>query len=865
MNEGAENWQDKTRPLKSGSDPTRIGDDADLSGTVGSLQGRTIGNCTLVRKIAHGGMGVVYEAKQDAPERTVALKIMRSRLASESARYRFAFEARLLGNLTHPGIAQIHESGIHTDEEGEELPYFVMEYVRNAKPITKYVRERELTPRETLSIFADVCEAFHYGHQKGVIHRDIKPDNILIDDAGKVKIIDFGVARATSAELAVTERFTLPGELFGTPLYMSPEHFHSTDVDTRSDVYALGVVLYELLTGRLPYRTEGLELVGLAEAIREKPPIAPRSVKSDMPADVQVILLKALAKDPAHRYESAAQFSNDIRRFIAREPIAARPPSLRYQLRMFARRHRVAFASALVVLGVLIAAVIVSLGFAASEKEQREIADTQRNRATDLLRRSHEISGWVVTDLHEKLIALPGSLKAREYMLATIQDKLDGLRLASDDDPYIRGLVADTYVRIAEVYGNPSAGNLGRTDTALENYRKAIRIGEQLLEEDPGSALVERKLVGGLAGAGEMLVRAGQIEEGSALLEDAFARMKAQHERDRKDMSASNTLLYVLDRLILRDRRAARADDALEHTRLGVEVAKTRIATEPDNRGAQLQLASYQGKLGGELMEREAWDDALAALTSSRDATQKIADQALGDRAIHRDLSMTHYRLGDLLRKKGDAKGALPHYEKALAMDRELAEAEPGDLGAQSDYSITLDRVAKAYIALDRVADAVPLHMQVREIARRLADHDPTSFDRKIRLRIALNSLGTTLIKADRLQDARGPLEEGVALAEQMTRENKASATARLHLAEAQDSMGILEFQRTANMSDEQKKVALTASLGWFVKSEAGYRGLERAGTLPPWAKRIPEMAKKKVGIVKQQLGQLGVEPGGSN
>ena len=235
--------------------------DRDLTEAPESLEedpfiGTTVGRFHIQARIASGGMGIVYEAVQDAPRRTVALKIMRRGIPSRSALRRFQYEAQIMGRLRHPGIAQIFEAGVH-DASGARVPYFAMEYIPEARDILEYAEDEKLDIRRRLELFAQVCDAVNHGHQRGIIHRDLKPANVLIDSTGNPKVIDFGVARATESDLAMTTVQTNIGQLVGTVQYMSPEQCAAdpNDLDVRTDVYSLGVVLYELLSGKLPYQT----------------------------------------------------------------------------------------------------------------------------------------------------------------------------------------------------------------------------------------------------------------------------------------------------------------------------------------------------------------------------------------------------------------------------------------------------------------------------------------------------------------------------------------------------------------------------------------------------------------------------------
>ncbi len=293
------------------------------------LIGRQVGRYHVKSIIAEGGMGTVYEAVQEQPHRTVALKVIRPGLAARSALRRFEYESQILGHLRHPGIAQVYEAGSFDDGSGA-VPYFAMEYIPNAQAITDYVESKKLTVRRRLELFAGVCDAVHHGHQKGIIHRDLKPSNILIDPSGGPKIIDFGVARATDSDIALTTLQTDIGELVGTLQYMSPEQCQADphDLDTRSDVYALGVVLYELLCGRLPYNLTRTAIPQAVQVIREEHPPRPSTFDRVLRGDVETMVLMGLEKDRDLGYRSAAELGDDLNRYLNNEPIVARPSSV---------------------------------------------------------------------------------------------------------------------------------------------------------------------------------------------------------------------------------------------------------------------------------------------------------------------------------------------------------------------------------------------------------------------------------------------------------------------------------------------------------------------------------------------------------
>lgn len=354
--------------------------------------GTRIGSYSVIRYIATGGMGSVYEAIQDQPRRTVALKVLRAGLTTPKDIRRFQFESDLLGRLQHPGIARIYEAGMH-DDGTRSVPYFAMEYLPEACSIVEHARRRGLSIAERMELMAQVCDAVHHGHQKGVIHRDLKPGNLLVscepDHAPAVKVIDFGVAVAMDADRQATLRAEYR-ELAGTLEYMSPEQVGGDDgeMDTRSDVYSLGVILYELLSDARPFDLSGMALAEALRTILESRPPALEEIRPELRGDPATIVAKAMAPEKANRYQSAAELAADLRRYPRNEPIAARPFSRVYYVRKFIARNRA------LVLGVVLAALGLVAGSSVAVWKAIE-ATRQRNRAQAEAQRAEQINAFL--------------------------------------------------------------------------------------------------------------------------------------------------------------------------------------------------------------------------------------------------------------------------------------------------------------------------------------------------------------------------------------------------------------------------------------------------------------------------------------
>ena len=533
-------WQGETDPLDD-----LLGDaEAPDSGVGGMLKGlwdaaphagrgpripERIGQYRVRRILGEGGMGTVYEAEQERPRRTVALKVIRGPVAfgqTETHALRlFQREAQTLARLEHPCIAAIHEAGC--TDEGRH--FFAMELVRGV-PLNEYVRVTKPSTAVRLRLFQRVCEAIHYAHQRGVIHRDLKPSNILVDRDGSPKILDFGLAKIIDPDLTIVSGVTEVGKIQGTLPYMSPEQARGApqDINLLSDVYALGVILYELLTDQLPYDVRCTALPDAVRVICEEPPHRLSSVKRTLRGDVETITLKALEKEPTRRYQSAAAMAEDVERFLANQPILARPPTTVYQLRKLVARHKLGFAfSSLLFLLVTAFAVWMSILYRESdrlrmtaetarlaERDQRRVAEerlAQTQRAQRAARTAARTSERVNVFLQNMLAAADPEQGTTHDM--TVRQLLDqaaqSIESALGDEPEVEMGVRTVIGKAYE--------SLGRFHDAETQFRAALTLAEVLTGDAATGRRWERGRI--MVDLGHALAHQDEFDQAEPLIE----------------------------------------------------------------------------------------------------------------------------------------------------------------------------------------------------------------------------------------------------------------------------------------------------------------------------------------------------------
>ena len=515
---------------------------------------KSIGHFSIRRVIGSGGMGTVYEALQDNPRRKVAIKVMKRGVTSNSALRRFQFESQVLARLHHPGIAQVYEAGTWDDGTGG-APFFAMEFIAGAKPLTLFVTDKDLGSTEKINLFIQICDAVHHGHQKGIIHRDLKPGNVLVDRNGNPKVIDFGVARSTDSDLAVTTQQTDVGALVGTLQYMSPEQCEADPdiIDTRSDVYALGVMLYELLCGKTPYDLGSMPIYEAAKVVREQPATRLSVINPLLRGDLETIVSKAMAKDPDYRYQSALELRQDLERFSRGEPISARPLSLSYQLSLMVRRNKAAVLAAVTVAAILIIGTIVSVALAVKARSAEE-----RALASQAVIEAELVKAATQQSFLEDVLSMtsPRNAQGRDLsMQEVLLEAAEGIEAKFIDHPE---LAAETRATIGEVMYE-----LQMFGSADEQLRAATTLFER------SDGVSDQRVLEAMSIRSRLLTELGRAEDADAVSADLIDRA-----RDVL-VDADPVMIEVLGARSLVLEFLTRTGEALEFSEQWVEASRS--------------------------------------------------------------------------------------------------------------------------------------------------------------------------------------------------------------------------------------------------------------------------------------------------
>jgi len=686
------------KPGSYGQTFSRIIDSEDLSGT-------RFGNYELLRRVGKGGMGSVYAARRADQDfkKLVAIKFVKPGMETEDILLRFKHERQVLAGLDHPNIARLLDGG--TDQG---VPFLVMEYVEGV-PIDDYCRDYHLSVQARLQLFCTVCAALQYAHQSLVVHRDIKPTNILVTADGTPKLLDFGIAKVLNPDMSETMAMTTASGVPMTPDFASPEQVRGDPVTTASDVYALGVLLYELLTTEHPlrqyYKKLGFERTVL-EAEPDRPSTAASRTTTDpgvlpensrerlhakLRGDLDAILLMALRKEPQRRYASVQHFADDIQRYLAGAPVRAQRDTFRYRAGKFIRRNAAGVTAATVAVLLLITSSIVSYAFYRQASRERVRAETRFSDVRQLAR-------FVLFDFDKVIEA--GTTPARQAVIEKATEYLSRLEKDRTNDPSLERELVEGYLKVGDLYGTPYGANLGNRTAAKESYERALKVLDS-------SKVADIRLLT------ETRVRLADLLASTGALQDAIKAYQGAkdvlEQRAGTDPNTHRTLITLLRKLATAQSQVGDYPGALKSYEDSLTHTKALQSQAPDTR-AMMALAELRI---GELKVKTGNLHGLPQMEHALQVYNELRDAAPNSPTAQRGVAMSSGIIGDVLLLANRYKEASTHFRTALDVTDEMVKADPQNEQFRRDQLSYMDRLADT---LAKFGDSKEAH----ELTRRL-------------------------------------------------------------------------------------------------------------------------------------------------
>jgi hypothetical protein len=648
--------------------------------------GERVGPYRITGLAGEGGMGVVWSAERDDGQfqRRVAVKFLSGVAPSGASLDRFLTERDILAALDHSNIAGLIDAGVV-----DRKPYLVMEWVEG-KRIDEYCRDRRLRPREILQLFLQVCEAVEYAHRALVIHRDLKPSNLMVTSEGQVKLLDFGIAKMVEPN-QVSDLTGAMSRIL-TPEYASPEHIRGERVTTSTDVYSLGVVLYELLTGKRPVEFKGKTLAGILETAGRAPLVKPSALDVHLSSEIDAIVLKALHAEPGERYRSVAEFAADIDNFLAGRPIQARPASVLYVAGKFVRRHLLAFTA-------MTLAVVLIAGSAI-------VATRQRIAAERRFAQLRQLANAVIFQFHDGISSLPGTLDVRRQMVRQSLNYLDSLAADAGNDLDLRLELAKGYRKLSEVQGNPTVANLGDFEGGLASAGKARSELELIVRGRPNDEAVGILL-------GEVLLLTAFIQERvkgedfEATRREGLEYAEALLTKHPESEAALNLLAAAL---FWTDRNRALTI---------YEQLATRYPQKPGyQRNIALICRYLAGVPGTDLTTRRNFVNRAVEIDRRRVEASPL------DRLARLDLSFDLSMLGSWHELSAEVQQAVEVFEEVRSIRQELVREDERDEQAKDRLLYVLVELGRLHTELQNPHQARLYYQQAIQIGEELSKNN---------------------------------------------------------------------------------------------------------------------------------------------
>jgi eukaryotic-like serine/threonine-protein kinase len=776
--------------------------------------GGRFGPYRLIKEIGRGGMGRVFLAERADEEyrQVVALKIAHDARSAEGLRS-FRDERQILATLEHPNIARLMDGG--TTEDG--VPYLVMEHVQGV-PIDDYCTANALSVRERLELFSTICAAVDVAHRNLVVHRDLKPSNILVS-GGVPKLLDFGIAKLLepSGEAAAAGP-SATGPAMLTPEYASPEQLKREPITTATDVYALGVLLFRLVTNASPYRVRSYAAHELAAAICDQEPLRPSAVASTRPlrrqlaGDLDTIVLKALRKNPAERYSSAGALADDIARYLTGLPVAARDSGWLYRIAKFIARHRVGVIAAALIVVSLVGGLAAALWEAREAERQRQLAQ----RHFDDVRR---LASSLIFEVQDSIENVPGTLATRELLVKRALEYFDGLAAEEKDNVALQQELAQAYDKLGNVLGRSYASNVGNTAAALASYQKALAIREQLATSGAATSTASLDLSSSYINVGGILRETADTAGALKLHQRSRAVVEDLLRRTPDDLKLVRAAAQAASALSLSYVQSGRLDEATEAARRTLTLDERLLNANPTDLAIQNEVATARGRLGQILLKLGDLAGARAQLEPAFDAASKLVTAQPDNVAFRRRLSNTHSHFSQLFVREGNLTAAWPHQQAALSIRQSIVDVNPADRQASIDLMVSQLETGEVLARRGDYRAAAALYQLALARGEPLVASDPSYVYFRLTVATASTRLAQALLAIGDVTAADAVSRRAIDLVETASAKDPADARLRFELAMAYATMGDLLAANAPAAAPATSVEGDQSARGWYMRS----------------------------------------------
>jgi len=750
------------------------------------LIGAKVGAYQIVSRIGEGGMGTVYRAVRDDEhyEAQVAIKVLRRGMSSAFIVERFRNERQILARLNHPNIARLLDGGTTSDDR----PYFVMELVDGA-PLDEYCDAHRLHTSDRLKLFRQVCSAVQYAHANLIVHRDLKPTNILITPDGAPKLLDFGIAKMLTTD-GPSEHLqtTMAAIRLMTPDYASPEQVRGEPITTATDVYALGVLLFELLTGHHPYRrvkpTHELERM-ICDVDPERPSAAvrwtetvvdrrgttlvltpewvsgardgrPEKLSRRLRGDLDNIVLRAMSKDPQKRYESAGQLSQEIRRHLENEPVIARPDSIAYRTSKFAARHKAAVVAA----ALIVVAALGGGAVAFREAREARIARAEAERRFNDVR---HLATSFLFEFHDAIQNLPGSTAARALVVRKALAYLDSLSRESTGSASLQRELAEAYERVSEVQGSSSQASLGDTAGAAQSLRRGLVLREALARQNPDSADDQLALASAHGKAAQYVGDLGDANAALESLKKSFSIRERVYSGHSGDLKMKRSIAVGYWELGVGFAETGSYQDSLKARLESLRLFQELHRVNPTS-GNMRSVALLHKNVSATLNRLGRPEEALIHSRKALETDVARAHENPTDVQARKDLAFSYGEVGEDLAAMKRLPEALENYNRSLQHRREIAREDPWDAHAQASAANMEYRIAALLLDMGQVREALDRHRRTLAARQAFVQQDPANVTAQVNVAQSHSGIGDVYLRQGSVQLARASYEKAFAI-----------------------------------------------------------------------------------------------------